>query len=319
MSPMLSDEPLSLCSMGEVPIRSGMRKTWHVIALCALLLHAAGAADTEANGFRPVNLFVGIANKAKHIAEDVKGAWHAQAGQDRVVAAIFDNKQSGYFVDLAANHPIYLSNTRTLERDFGWQGLCIDGNAELLNELARHRTCTVVGSVVAAEKDSSITFRKFRAANWQTNRSAWEHGLSGIVSSGTDNKPSWRQWLFGQSKPSVDVDVVDEVAQATTLVNVLSSFGMPNSGIDYLSLDVEGAEWEVLRSFPFRTHTIRVITIERPSSRVRALLRSNNFTYARDIGVKLDELWLHGSMAHRLDASRAFSCKNLKCVRVKGD
>ncbi|KAJ1635937.1 hypothetical protein T492DRAFT_428310 [Pavlovales sp. CCMP2436] len=166
--------------------------------------------------------------------------------QDRVVAAIFDNKQSGYFVDLAANHPIYLSNTRTLERDFGWQGLCIDGNAELLNELARHRTCTV-GSVVAAEKDSSITFRKFRAANWQTNRSAWEHGLSGIVSSGTDNKPSWRQWLFGQSKPSVDVDVVDEVAQATTLVNVLSSFGMPNSGIDYLSLDVEGAEWEVLK------------------------------------------------------------------------
>ena len=36
-----------------------------------------------------------------------------------------------YFVDLAANHAIYLSNTRSLERDHGWEGTCIEANEQL--------------------------------------------------------------------------------------------------------------------------------------------------------------------------------------------
>ena len=51
---------------------------------------------------------------------DVAGTWHAQMQQDRVIARIFEDKRDGFFVDLAAHTPVDLSNTRTLERDFGW-------------------------------------------------------------------------------------------------------------------------------------------------------------------------------------------------------
>ena len=39
---------------------------------------------------------------------------------------IFRDKQRGYFVDLAANHATFISNSFTLERDLGWNGLCIE-------------------------------------------------------------------------------------------------------------------------------------------------------------------------------------------------
>lgn len=273
------------------------------------LLLAAAADLEESNGFRAVHHFVGITDRPAPLPEDRRGTWHSQAGQDRIISDVLENKRSGFFVDLAANHPIFLSNTRTLERDFGWRGICIDGNPELLTELARHRTCTVVGAVVAARRDASVAFRKYQAPDWQTNASSWAHGLSGIPT-----RPSWWEWLRGSAPQLADVAVVEVRAKATTLANILETFKMPHTGIDYLSLDVEGSEEEVLRDFPFQTIPIRVLTVERPSPAVRQLLRRNNFTYARAVGVRLDELWLHGSLAHRLEAARARSCPGRACV-----
>ena len=59
---------------------------------------------------------------------DVPGTWHSQAKQDELVHRLLHRKRSGFFVDLATNHPVRISNTRALERDFGWSGLCIEAN-----------------------------------------------------------------------------------------------------------------------------------------------------------------------------------------------
>ena len=45
-------------------------------------------------------------------AEDQPGHWHGQVGQDRAVASILGYKRNGYFIDLAANDAVRLSNTR---------------------------------------------------------------------------------------------------------------------------------------------------------------------------------------------------------------
>ena len=58
---------------------------------------------------------------------DALGTLHSQHGQDATIIKLFGSRRNGYFVDLAANEPLYLSNTRTLERDFGWRGVCIEG------------------------------------------------------------------------------------------------------------------------------------------------------------------------------------------------
>ena len=62
---------------------------------------------------------------------DKPGNWHGQTKQDKKVMKILQNKRGGFFVDLAANEPIQMSNTRALERDYGWTGLCVDGNQKM--------------------------------------------------------------------------------------------------------------------------------------------------------------------------------------------
>lgn len=49
-----------------------------------------------------------------------------QYGQDEVVIDILGHKRGGFFLDLAANDAMHLSNTYSLETMFDWGGLCIE-------------------------------------------------------------------------------------------------------------------------------------------------------------------------------------------------
>ena len=87
---------------------------FHAINVWVDAEHSQGAA-TGANAFG-----------------DVNRTWHSQSGQDFIVASVFGMQRDLSFVDLAANQPIRYSNSRSLERDLGWQGLCVEPNPELL-------------------------------------------------------------------------------------------------------------------------------------------------------------------------------------------
>ena len=49
--------------------------------------------------------------------------------------------------------------------------------------------------------------------------------------------------------------------------------------IDYLSLDVEGAEDAVMHQFPFEQYRFRVITVEEPSEALTSTLLANGYTF----------------------------------------
>ena len=78
---------------------------------------------------------------------DRAGEWHGQEGQDRIVAMLLggsstqgglEQRNARFFVDLASSNGLTHSNTRTLERDHGWRGLCIEANSRFWP--ARRRT-----------------------------------------------------------------------------------------------------------------------------------------------------------------------------------
>jgi len=202
---------------------------------------------------------------------DQPHTWHAQAGQDKTIAHLFSLMRGGFFVDLAANHAVVNSNTRALERDFGWRGLCIDGNVELLWELANERTCQVLGTVVTSRTGATATFAL--DAN---------DAVSGIIAKGVDNHTLTTRAVRHYTTVS--------------LLDVLAYARAPAS-IDYLSLDVEGAEDDVLLPFPLATsgYTFRAVTIERPTRRLRQHLVRGGYHFLRDHGCFGDQLWVHNS------------------------
>jgi hypothetical protein len=76
--------------------------------------------------------------------------WFSQARQDELVAGLLRYKRRGYFVDLAANDAVKISNTFALERDYDWSGLAIEPNPTYWRGLIHRPRATIVAAVVAA-------------------------------------------------------------------------------------------------------------------------------------------------------------------------
>ena len=81
----------------------------------------------------------------------------SQEAQDScLVEHVFRWRTGGYYVDLAANAPKFLSNTYALDRLYNWSGLCIEPQARYMEGYARSRTCTLAQVLVG--NGDEVTF-----------------------------------------------------------------------------------------------------------------------------------------------------------------
>jgi len=203
---------------------------------------------------------------------NVTGKFHGQCLQDKTVQKIQHFlSPSPFFVDLAANDAIPLSNTLSLERDAGWSGLCLEPNPRYWWALA-HRKCTVIAAVVS-DRPATVKFDFSKGT------------LGGIVGKRFDNKRS----AAAERRATVPLRVVLQLAKANTI-------------IDYLSLDVEGAELLVMQAFPFETYQISSLSVERPGDELqKILLRKGNLRFVRKHGTFGDFFFVNEKMSRFKD------------------
>lgn len=176
-----------------------------------------------------------------------------------------------FFVDLAANHALKLSNTLYLEQN-GWDGLCIEGSPEYWYDLARYRNCKIIGAFVGG--DVNDDGKKIEVALGSV--------YGGIINENMDNRP-------GQTNPMTSAKVTREIVSFSTILQISNSPKM----IDYLSLDVEGAETLILQDFSFDKHIFRFITIERPKPDLEKLLKNHGYRKVMNLVEWGETLWIH--------------------------
>lgn len=212
------------------------------------------------NGWQTVSVFAGnSSNKPEQ-------SWAAQAGQDRTIATLHNNRSGGYFVDLASNDAVEFSNTFALERVLNWTGLCIEANPQYMQGYVQ-RQCRLVQAVAGAIDNALVNFTANGA-------------LGGVVDTNFDNKQnSSSQFL------------------AVSLAKVLQDHNAP-SVIDYLSLDIEGAEEWVMSTFPWHKYVFLSITVERPKPGLVAMLEANGYVYVCNHANFGDELWVHKTISN---------------------
>jgi hypothetical protein len=117
--------------------------------------------------------------------------------------------------------------------------------------------------------------------------------LSGIRGDSFDNNGSKKEGDVVQPRVTV------------TLEEILDKFNAPET-IDYLSLDVEGAESLVIQAPLLGRYHFNVITIERPKPDLCELLVSDGYVKAAKHEVAWgDTIWLHQSMVDELDLAGA--------------
>ena len=234
---------------------------------------AQDRSNPDAEGWGAVHVFYGQASAL--LADNPSQQWFSQVKQDEIVLDLLadatggiDKKKSPFFVDLAANDAKEFSNTLALEQH-GWDGLCIEPNSVYWYGLS-HRRCTVVGALVA-DTVSPVQV-KFR-------------GVYGGIVGKMDEQLANRK-----REPNSKTETRFSVPFPT----VLRKFKVPKT-IDYLSLDVEGAEYLVMSSFPFEEYTIRLLTIERPSQELSSLLEAHGYLMLKKLVWWGETLWAHKS------------------------
>lgn len=201
--------------------------------------------------------------------------WKSQIGQDRWVAEIvFEGKTGGYFVDIGANDGVWLSNSYVLEKTFGWTGLLVEADDRFYASLRKHRSAALAPVCL----DAKAGFTEFYRPSKKT-------GCGGIVDVDTDAKPNVMEWRRNEG------EIYDVVRANTQRIDtIFEEYGVPEV-IDYLSIDVEGAEHRVFQAFDFSRHRMRTMTVERPKPPLKTVLSQNGYV---EVGqIKFDTFYVH--------------------------
>lgn len=211
----------------------------------------------------------------------------SQAGQDFwVYGEAFNEKKHGFFLDIGAHDGIQISNTFLLEHKYSWSGICIEANPHTFTLLKQNRSAKCLNICLdSAEGEVDFALRDV---------------MGGIT--GLDNKGS-------------DINANNIVRLSTVpLIKVLSDNDAP-SIIDYLSIDVEGAEERILADFDFQKYMFRCITIERPSKILRNLFKENGYFLIKEIP-GLDCFYVHNDFLDEY-MKNLFMFFNKKFLRMR--
>jgi FkbM family methyltransferase len=180
--------------------------------------------------------------------------FHSQIGQDIwVVETALPGVNAGYFLDVGSGDGTAASNTKVLE-ERGWKGICVDPFPTHMEA----RTCQMFKEVVFSEAGRRMTFR-----------TAGE--LGGLA----DTLGLWK--AYADKAPIVEFTTV-------TLGDILSRARAPRR-IDFMSLDIEGAELEALRGFPFDRYELGALAVEHnfeepKRSQIQELMKQQGFARA---------------------------------------
>jgi len=152
------------------------------------------------------------------------------------------DKRNGFFVEFGATNGVDCSNTYYLEREYGWKGILAEPNPYWHDALFKNRKCVITTECVFTKSNEQVTFHAVvGAADLSTI-----HGYGD-----TDEHTQTRE---NHSNISV---------RTITLFDLLKKNNAPEI-IDYLSIDTEGSELDILKQF-FTENTfyqIRCITVE---------------------------------------------------------
>lgn len=161
-----------------------------------------------------------------------------------LVREYFNNKKNGYFVEVGANEPTHHgSQTWHLEKTLQWTGILVEPIPQLAEQCREHRPNARVFECACVGTNEVQTITLYIPYGLEDNKEIFSRSAIGInIDAGK----------FRQHK---------EIAvQARTLNSILKEAEAKT--IDLLSIDVEGAELEVLFGIDLKKFSPRLILLE---------------------------------------------------------
>jgi FkbM family methyltransferase len=201
--------------------------------------------------------------------------FYSQYGEDFLLWEFFDYKKTGFFIDVGAFDGIHLSNTYSFELK-GWEGICVEPQPSFfdlckvnrLGSLCINAACTGREDIpdINFEADTLGLFSSIKLDKNAPNI-VGHYGLLGLK----------------------EIEHNNITVKALTLNSILLENLKNNLEIDFVSIDVEGFEIDVLRGFDLIIYRPRILLIETNTENVKKEINSYldefGYRFARQVGV----------------------------------
>ena len=189
----------------------------------------------------------------------------SQLYQDIFAAFIVQDNSKKTFLEFGATNGIHLSNSYTLENSFNWSGVLAEPDPQWIDQLKKNRPKSkLINKCIWKNSGEKINFFSSK---------------TGILSTIDDFKYSDQASMPGNSKKRNEAGTNVDV-ETISLNDVIKS-EFRDICPSYISIDTEGSEFEILKSFNFQKYQPKLFTVEHNftnmQSEIDKLMSENNY------------------------------------------
>jgi FkbM family methyltransferase len=227
-----------------------------------------------------------VIQPARNLVESLSFLWkrnyYSQFGEDAVLQNIFRElawkqasrdkldkipKHAGFYVDVGAFAPFQHSNTYWFYKR-GWRGINIDATPGSMKVFRRVRRRDINLELAISSQEGSLTYYSWGVPN---------------VMNTTSREVAEQLTRQGSPKPQ------EIIIQARTLENVLDENLPKAQAIDFLTVDVENHNFEVIKSNNWKKYRPRIVLVEadNDSSTFEAIVNSQMTAFMKNIGYEI--------------------------------
>jgi FkbM family methyltransferase len=195
-----------------------------------------------------------ILQTEKQIVKLITGMeFYGQVGQDMLAYLYFGAKKDGFYVDIGAYDGKIYSNTFIFEK-IGWNGICVEPLPDVYGMLIQNRQCDCFNVAIAEESGELIEYIKATGVEM----------LSGLNNQMTE---------VHKKRILNEMGEIEKIYVKTLSFNDLMNGYPDRRNIDFLSIDVEGAEISILKAIDFNKFSFGLITVENNEEELGSLIQ----------------------------------------------
>jgi FkbM family methyltransferase len=175
---------------------------------------------------------------------------YAQEGEDILIDRILNNQKQGFFIDVGAHHPQRFSNTYYFYNK-GWRGINVDAMPGSMKLFQEHRPEDINIEAAISRNPSPLIYYRFN-----------EPALNTFIKEEAEKKDGLATYRI-EEKITI---------QTTTLSAIIDQYLPKGKEVDFLTIDVEGLDLEVLQSNDWSRVKPRLIIVEDLSKELNLIL-----------------------------------------------